>query len=401
MKITSEGEDSNDGPRDREPGFNRHYIGGWVDHLVERSRIMGEARMLRDEEPVTDEARKLIVQRLEALLGRLEKPTSWAAKSIGMSPTVLSQVCSGNYAADDEPHIRKIDKWIEQQVLREAAPKPEGFVRLKVVEKIYGVARYACDNNTITVVHGPAGVGKTMTLKAIRAEMPGSVYLSVTTCGQSKLAVFDALSNAVSGGGLKLTSYEAEKHLIRALAGSNRLIIIDEIHKLVEKRRDEGLHALRDLHDNTGCPMIWAGMTNFATYVQTGKVRNGGEPLDQVDSRVKLWLNLTDQIEGRDGGKDGLYTEADIRKFINRYKVRVAPDGISWLHALSNTPRMGALRRLDSILRAAATIVAAKGDLLFTASMLRSVWTEQLGKRMADQYEREIEAWSERRMAVG
>jgi hypothetical protein len=64
--------------------------------------------------------------------------------------------------------------------------------------------------------HGPAGTGKTITAKAIRAETPGSIYIRVTTAGQSKLAVLQALCTALRLTGVKLTSRQMEQRLNRA-----------------------------------------------------------------------------------------------------------------------------------------------------------------------------------------
>jgi len=369
--------------------------GEWVEKLAAQAKIMGEARMLRDEQPLTEEVSKSIVARFKAFLERTGKSAAWAARSLGISPGTLTPVVAGNYAADAEPHLRAIDKWLESQLMKEAAPKPAGFVRIKVVDRIYGVARWVQQSGCIGVIHGPAGIGKTMTLKAIRSETPGCIFISITTAGQSKLSVYETLAQAVGLTGLKLTSFQIERMLVEKLNESGRLIIVDEVHKLEGRRHDEALHALRDLHDATGCPMLWSGMTNIANYIQQGQTK--WEPLDQLASRIGFWLNLTDAIEATDGGK-GAYSEADIRKIIGTYKLRITPDGEAWLHALANTPRLGALRTIDKLLRVVAHVYA---DKVITASLLQSARIEQLGARMADNYERQMESWSERRAVAG
>ncbi len=128
--------------------------------------------MLRDEQALTAEIGKAIVTRFNAFIERTGKSQNWAARSLGISPGTLGPVLGGNYGADAEPHLRAIDKWLEGQLLKEAVPKPAGFVRLKVVDQIFGVARWVQKSGCIGVIHGPAGVGKTMCLKAIRSETP-------------------------------------------------------------------------------------------------------------------------------------------------------------------------------------------------------------------------------------
>jgi DNA transposition AAA+ family ATPase len=296
-------------------------------------------------------------------------------------------VLNGNYNGDTEKHIRQIDKWVEQQVLRETAPRPAGFVKTKVAERIYAVSRWVQKINTIGLIHGPAGIGKTITLEAIRAETPGSIYVRIATAGQSKLAVMEKISSAARMGGLKLTASRTYETLVDMLRDTNRLIIVDEIHKLAGRQKDDALHALRDLHDDTKCPMLWAGMSSIADYISTAK--NDVDSLDQVDSRIKFRLNLKDVAERTDGGP-GLYTVDDIRKWISAQKIRVTDDAVRYLQMLANTPGMGGLRTCDGLLRVAVSL-SNDDDKPISSEMLREIREEQLGVRAAEQFERQMQ----------
>ena len=361
----------------------------WIERLAQEARILGEARMLRDEQPLTEDLRHAVIDRLREYLARAEKSEAWAAKSMGVASATLSQVLSGSYGADDEKHIRAIDKWTEQQILRENAPKPAGFVKIGVAEKIYAVAKWVQKINAIGVVTGPAGTGKTITAKAIRAETPGSIYIRVTTAGQSKLAVLQSLCVALRLTGVKMTSRQMEQRLNELLSGTNRLIIVDEAHKLVEKRKDEALHTLRDLHDETGCPMLWLGMNNLATYIQSGK--NDFEPLDQLNSRIKWWLNLGDFLGDsvRGGGGRGLYSIEDIRKLLAGMKIRTTADAERYLQMLANERGQGALRTVATLLQIAMAFV--KDNRPIDAATLRDIGRQRLGARLADQVDQFME----------
>lgn len=364
------------------------YEKRWAEKLAQEARILGEARMLRDEQPITDELCQAVITRFRDLIARQEKTDSWAARSIGISAATLSQVLSGSYGGDNEKHIRQIDKWTEQQILRETAPKPAGFVKTKVAGQIYGVTKWIQEINGIAVVHGPAGIGKTITVNAIRAETPGSVYARISTTGQSKLSVMELLAGAARVTGARFTANALYHALVEALKGTNRLIIVDEVHKLAGRMKDEALHCLRDLHDDTECPMVWVGMSNIADYIQMGKTKF--EPLDQIFSRVKYWLNLRDVANQSDGGP-GLYTVEDIRKWINAQKIRVTEDAIRYLQMLANTPGMGGLRTCDGLIRIAVRLATRLGDKPIDAQILRDIRGEQLGARAAEQFEREME----------
>jgi len=358
----------------------------WTERLAQEARLLGEARMLRDEQELTGEITQQIIDRFRELLKRLDKSEGWAARSLGIASSTLSQILSGSYAGDAEKHIRQLDKWIEGQILRETAPKPSGFVKTKVAERIYGVAKWVQETNTIGVVHGPAGIGKTITLQAIRAETPGSIFIRIATAGQRKLSVLTSLAGAVRAGGVQFESNRLYLMLVGMLRDTNRLIIVDEIHKLVGRQKDEALHCLRDLHDETNCPMLWCGMSNIADYIQMGKAQF--EPLDQLFSRIGFWLNLKETAERTDGGP-GLYSIDDIRKWLGAQKIRqVMDDAIRYLQMLANTPGMGGLRTCDGLVRVAIKVAR---DKPITAELLRQIRGEQLGVRAAEAFDREIE----------
>lgn len=364
----------------------------WIEKLAQEARILGEARMLRDEEPLTPEKTAAIVQRLAEYLKRVGKSQTWAAKSMGISEGTLSAVLSGTYNAPAqlEKHIRAIDRWAEQQIAREAAPKPAGFVRTEIVEKAYALAKWVADTRIIGVIHGPAGLGKTKILQAICADTPGSIYVRMTTAGRSRLAVLSCIADALRMTDLTLTSHKIERQIVEKMGeDSTRMILVDEAHKLAGRQKDEGLHVLRDLHDQTKCPMLWAGTSDLADYIQGGKTKF--ERLDQLSSRIKFWLDLRDLAATWDGTSGGVYSIADIRKIVANMKIRVSADALRYLHMVANEPAMGHLRTVCESLLLFAMKMTRKSGAEITAEMLRSIRREQLGEKAAEVFERQLE----------
>lgn len=359
----------------------------WIERLTEESRILGEARMLRDDQPLTIEIRNQIFERFHAHLARVNKSQDWAARSMGMKGgSVLSQVLNNSYPAETaEGFIRQIDKWLETQFLKEHAPKPSGFVKTSVAEQIYAAAKWSIESNAIVLVHGPAGIGKTITAHAIRAETPGSVFISIRTAGYTKLAVLEQIAMA-----LRLTPAGSTARLFHdiedRLRDSGRLIIVDEIHKLEGKRKDEALHTLRDLHDATGCPMLWLGMTNIARYIQAGHSK-GYEPLDQIYSRIGLWLDMTEVATRADDGP-GLATVEDIQQMLAANKIRVTPDGVKYLQMLASEYGEGAFRTVAKLVQLAEKF--AKGAAI-DAQMLRGIQRRRLGLSKSQELENRME----------
>lgn len=371
--------------------MNRHHPGDgkWIEKLAQEARLLGEARMLRDEQELTPELAAAVIERFQQHLKRVNKSQDWAARSMGIGSATLSQVLSGSYAADAEKHIRALDKWLEAQIRREAAPKPAGFVKIGVSTQIYGVAKLMTDTGGIAVVHGPPGVGKTISLQAIRAETPGSVYISITTAGDRKAAVLESLAGALRAGGLKLTCSQLFDQIVSILVDTNRLVMVDEVHKLVGRARDQALHVLRDLHDATRCPMIWAGNSAIYDYLHRGRTK-GYDPLEQIYGRVSYWLNLTEIASKSDGG-DGLYTVDDICRMFSAAKMRLTSDAQQYLYRLANTPGLGALRVCRDLV-----MMAQKGvkEGLIDAEMLQACLTQKLGGRAAALAEQEMQTYA-------
>lgn len=312
--------------------MNRHtqVHNEWIDRLVRESRILGEARMLRDDQDITPEITQAIIRRFEDFRKRTGSSLDRCARSMGYkSESPLSQVVAGTYAASDEHILRKMDKWLEVQLLRESAPVPANFVRTGVAAAIHGFTKQVVKFGGIGVIHGPAGCGKTMAAQYLLTQFTGSILVRITTAGSGKLAVLDQIAQQLRLTGLKLTAYQVQGMLFERLTNSDRLIIVDEAHKLIIKRKDEGLHTLRDLHDETGCPIILLGTANLGSYINDGRAQF--ESLDQISSREAMRLDLTEVIAAGsvDGGPRGhrMHSVDDITKLMTAQQIRLVKPG--------------------------------------------------------------------------
>lgn len=142
---------------------------------------------------------------------------------------------------------------------------------------------------------------------------------------------------------------------------------------------------LRDLHDQTECPMLWLGMSNIADYIQRGVTRF--EPLDQLSSRIKMWLDLRDAASRQDGGP-GLHTIEDVQRIMAAAKMRITPDAGRFLMALANEPGQGGLRTAYALAQMATAVA---GERPIDAALLRNIRRQQLGNRAAELMERQME----------
>lgn len=354
---------------------------------VAEARTLGEARMLRDDQDLTPQLTDAIVTRFRDLLAKIGKSESWAARSMDIKPTTLSQVLSGTYKGDFESRLRKIDKWTELQAHRASAKRDRRFAKTSVALEIIGAAKIAKRRGRLVIVHGPAGIGKTMCAEYLRAEMPGTIYIRITTAGSGVSAIYTMLAEQLlPAGGGKLTNYQRELQVQEILRGNERLIIVDEAHKLAIKRKDHGLHVLRDLYDATGCPQLWLGTADVAKYIEDG--REAVEAVEQIYSRVSYWLDLTHAASRQDNGP-GLHSVDDVRKMLASHSIRVTPDAEQYLYELINEPRMGGPRVMIELCE---MILDKMPDSVISREMLVDTQEERLGKRGAAILEQRLNA---------
>jgi len=223
----------------------------------------------------------------------------------------------------------------------------------------------------IGVITGPAGCGKSLCADYLRSEIPGSILIRVTTAGASKVAVLDMLAQQLRLTGLQLASYYVQQQILQTLkpngVSSGRLIIVDEAHKLIIKRKDEGLHTLRDLADETECPMLLLGTKNLHSYIHAG--RSQYEALDQMSSRASAWLDLTEIVAQGAPAPDGpnglrLHGVEDIKRIVTAQGLKLVkseadssgdaigltPDALLFLAKAANATCGGCLRTVKWIL---------------------------------------------------
>lgn len=360
-----------------------------VENLMDYARLIGEARMLRDEDELTPELHEQIVIRFRGLLSTIGKSESWAAKSMAIAPSTLSQALSDTYAGDTESIIRRVDKWVEQQHGKLKTPKPEGFLKMSTAMAIIGAAKLAIDSNGLAVIYGPSGCGKTLAARYIASESPGAIYVAITEGTKRPAGLREEIYRALNLPKCKLTVPQMERAILEALAGRDRLIVVDEVHALVSGRskEEDSLYMLRRIHDETKSPMVWFGTAELNSYLENGVgIRQG---VDQIYSRVVQFLDLATPVLLNEPGP-GYHTIDDIRKLVAQRGIRISSDGIEYLRDVSNTPGLGALRAVVQLLAYVMTRLKNK-DRELSADLLRDAQHQRLGRAAAVRMEKRID----------
>jgi hypothetical protein len=201
-----------------------------------------------------------------------------------------------------------------------------------------------------------------------------------------------AIANALHIGGLaSRRSRWLFQRVVETLAGTNRLLMIDQIHSLCGYPGDKPLYVLADLFDATGSPQLWCGTSDINLYLTRGQAR-GADSLAQIRRRIGCARDLCERTRGDDGGPgEPLYTIDEIRQVFGRGQMRLTPDAVRYLCQLANTPDSGALGAAANLV-AMATAINQSTATTLTADMLRTAHRMLVSRAKFTAVEQQMEA---------
>lgn len=322
------------------------------EFLTDRDRILMAAWTLPNEGPLTDAQRKQALENFRVYIERVGLATDDVGRQIG-SPrkTAIDDLLKGVVRANDDQHIRRLNDWVEQHARQQAVRLRGHFVQTKVATDIHAVARMVRENQTMGIVYGPTGIGKTRCAQALHDTLVGSILLTITNscyrpAGLTSLLVATVGARDISTirGRLRFTNHF--ERLVDRLKDSSRLIMVDEGHKL----HDSALELLRELHDLTGCPILL-----FATKELRDRIRRKANPdAGQIRSRFDIEFALTQGSDATRGDRRKLFSVDDIRKLYAQVPIRLSQDATHYLQDVANNFGEGSLRRCRILLTNAA-----------------------------------------------
>ena len=355
------------------------------DRLLDRERVNGASRMIPEGTPaaeVSEEAGRAVAHAVDHYAKARGVSRKQIARAIGYrSPGVISEFVAGTYRGNWRQLALDLDAWLADQEERDRSPRESRFVWTSVAKQVRMIAGLVTRTNTIGMVFGPesSGIGKTMALRAVHSETPGSILVTVEKVHNNPTGLLRAIAQAmhVSDGKKNSEIYNRIKGLLK---GTPRLLMIDQIHNLRGSKDDKPLYILADLWDATAAPQLWCGTADMQDYLRRGQ-RRGDEPLAQIRSRIQIAYDLADLTRGDGtGGRPGaagdrpLFSVDDIRQAFGSDKMRLSTDGARYLCGLANVPEGGALRTVASVVRLASLVAEQVGEGTLTEQMLRDAF---------------------------
>lgn len=293
-----------------------------------------------------------VLMRIRTLVESKVVTSSQLAKEISVSPATLSQIINNKYLADPSKIVEKLEKWLRMRESRKATPSQNpGFVMTETAKQITNDLTYAQVTESIVVVYGASGVGKSETLREYQKQN-NNVWM--VTASPSRSSLTECLYEIAMELGMDQAPRRKgplARVIRQRLKGTEGLIIIDEADHLDYPTLEE----LRILQEETGVGMVLVG--NNKVYTQlTGGRRN--EDFARLFSRIakKRGIHKTKQ--------------ADVRAIAQAWNVLGTTEN-NLMFQISERP--GGLRLLSKTLKLAA--MYAKGGQI-TENGLRTAFAE-------------------------
>ena len=211
---------------------------------------------------------------------------SRAAAMLRRSKAAVSQYRNKKYEGDlggferDLLALRKREEDIKLPV------EDTGFCKTKNAQKILDVFKVCEQENTMGLIVGPAGVGKTeATKERMRRNRNTKIFTADITsksCGAVLYAIAKQLSSTLHGG---RNAELLHKIIDQFSADSRCLLIIDECHFLSW----EAIEAVRKIYDSSAIGVCFIGMHKFYSQMRGSKK---SYLYDQILSRFGVQVNL-------------------------------------------------------------------------------------------------------------
>ena len=223
-----------------------------------------------------------IKEKLIQLLERSGYTQKKVATKTGLSTAVISQYLKGSYNGN----IANVEGVLTDFINREAERAKrrevkESFVPTQLSGLALGLIGNTHMDGDIGVIHGPAGMGKSMALRQYAATNNGVVLIEADPGYTAKVLLQELCGRL----GVKKTGniHELSEECIQALTGTGWVVLVDEAELLPYR----ALEVLRRIHDRSGVAIVLAGMPRLLINLKGSR----GE-YAQLYSRVGMALDL-------------------------------------------------------------------------------------------------------------
>ncbi len=221
-----------------------------------------------------------VLMQVRSLLEAKTVSAAQIAKEISVSPATLSQILNDSYKADPSKMVKKLANWL--MLRKEKASNPiqaPKFVMTQTAKQIMDDLTYAQITESIGVIFGASGVGKSETLREYQHNNNNVWMITASPSRSSLTECLYELAMELGMDDAPRRKGSLSRVIRHRLMGSEGLIVIDEADHLDYPTLEE----LRILQEETRVGMVLVG--NSKVYTQlTGGRRN--EDFARLFSRI-------------------------------------------------------------------------------------------------------------------
>lgn len=277
---------------------------------------------------------------LRTLVENEETTFKQIAFESGLSTGTISSFINDKYNGDNERVSQILQRWLEKYHAVAELPEPPRFVETQTVKQIWTSMRFASLTESIAVVCGNPGVGKTEAAREYRRTNNNVWMITITPSCASVLECLTELAFELGMNDAPRRKGPLSRALRRRLEGTQGLVIIDEADHLGA----EVLEELRLLQESTRIGLVLMG--NHRVYSNM----TGG-------NRTVEFARLFSRIAKRTAINKT--KKADVKAIADAWQINGEKE-LELLQQIAQKP--GALRILNHSLRLAAMTAHGKGE---------------------------------------
>lgn len=277
---------------------------------------------------------------LRTLVENEETTFKQIALESGLSTGTISSFINDKYNGDNERVSQMLQRWLGKYHAVAELPEPPRFVETQTVKQIWTSMRFASLTESIAVVCGNPGVGKTEAAREYRRTNNNVWMITITPSCASVLECLTELAFELGMNDAPRRKGPLSRALRRRLEGTQGLVIIDEADHLGA----EVLEELRLLQESTRIGLVLMG--NHRVYSNM----TGG-------NRTVEFARLFSRIAKRTAINKT--KKADVKAIADAWQINGEKE-LELLQQIAQKP--GALRILNHSLRLAAMTAHGKGE---------------------------------------
>lgn len=230
-------------------------------------------------------------QKITTWLDELESRSSAElCRLANVAPATISQILNGKYVSSPSSFLDKLQDAINRQTERTASRNQIPFTPTSISKSLEMVCKRAHSDCDFGYFSGSVGIGKTQALRQYMKKTASAILVEAFEGIDNRTFITEMIT-ASGQAPVKGTVSQQTSVLIRALKGSDRVILVDEANHLPAK----SLGALRRISDVAEIGVILVGTQELLQMVQDPAGRFG-----QISSRIGYWPPAVKTISRND-----------------------------------------------------------------------------------------------------